>query len=133
MTTIGPFASSSMRRRSGFLRSSAHDGPGGSARETSSMGDRYTTQQRAHPIDQRAVQYGIQRRSIYLIPPSGDDAAWLFEQFDDKEVWQMFGFQGPSRARMIAKHAEGNLVVGVVRRVETKRRIGFVIIFPPTE
>jgi RimJ/RimL family protein N-acetyltransferase len=77
------------------------------------------------------VEYGIQRRTIYLIPPSEEDLAWMFDHFDAEDVWQMFGFLEPAKAEMIARYEKGNVVVGIIRRVDTKKRIGFSICFPP--
>jgi RimJ/RimL family protein N-acetyltransferase len=78
------------------------------------------------------VEYGIQRRSIYLVPPTPEDLEWMFERFDDEEVWTTFGFKEPGRAYMRAKHAEGGLVVGIIRRSMDEARIGFVVVFPPS-
>ena len=78
------------------------------------------------------MEYGIQRRSIYLAPPSADDLGWMFHQFDVDEIWQMFGMPGPGRLRIMRAYRTGNLVVGIMRRVRDKARIGFVVMFPPT-
>ena len=78
------------------------------------------------------MEYGIQRRTIYLTPPDGDDLGWMFLQFDVDEVWQMFGMPGPARLRVMRAYRSGNLVVGIMRRVHDKVRIGFVVMFPPT-
>jgi RimJ/RimL family protein N-acetyltransferase len=79
------------------------------------------------------MQYGIQRRTIYLVPPRDGELEWILDQFDKKEVWSMFGYEGPSRDRMVKSHREGNLVIGVIKRIETRRAIGFVVCFPPTD
>lgn len=78
------------------------------------------------------MEYGIQRRTIYLSPPAGDDLSWMFHQFDVDEIWQMFGLPGPGRLRVMRAYRSGNLVVGIMRRVQGKKRIGFVVMFPPT-
>lgn len=78
------------------------------------------------------MQYGVQRRSIYLVPPTEDDLAWMLDRFDEAYVWKMFGFDGPSKARMKTRFEEGNLVTGIIRRVEDERRIGFSVTYPPT-
>lgn len=80
-----------------------------------------------------AVEYGIQRGTIYLAPPEGDDLEWFLAQFELREIWDMFGFPGPSRKLMEERHASKNLVVGIIRRVEGRRRIGFFVCFPPTD
>jgi RimJ/RimL family protein N-acetyltransferase len=77
------------------------------------------------------MEYGIQRRSIYLAPPEGDDVTFFFNQFDDPEVWQMFGFTKPARTRMMRSYRSGNVVVGILRLAATKKRIGFALCFPP--
>ena len=79
------------------------------------------------------MEYGIQRRTIYLIPPAGPDLGWIFDAFDREEVWGMFGFPGPGRDRIMSQHRDGNLVMGLLKRVEDEKRIGFVTMFPPTD
>ena len=79
------------------------------------------------------MEYGIQRRTIYLRPPTDDDLTWLFHQFDIDEIWQMFGMPGPGRLRIMRHYRSGNLVVGIMHRVQDRVRIGFVVMFPPTE
>ncbi len=56
----------------------------------------------------------------------------MFHQFDVDEVWQMFGMPGPGRLRVMRAYRSGNLVVGILRRVRDRSRIGFVVMFPPT-
>jgi RimJ/RimL family protein N-acetyltransferase len=77
------------------------------------------------------MEYGIQRRSIYLVPPEGKELTWFFEQFQREEIWQLFGFGAPSRPRIMRAYRSGNLVVGMIRKVATKERIGFAMCFPP--
>ncbi|MEL7370850.1 MAG: GNAT family N-acetyltransferase [Myxococcota bacterium] len=79
------------------------------------------------------MEYGIQRRTIYLTPPDSDDLSWMFHQFDIDEVWQMFGMPGPARLRIMRAYRGGNLVVGIMRRTQDTKRVGFVVMFPPTE
>lgn len=43
----------------------------------------------------------------------------------------MFGFEKPSKTRLMRSYRSGNLVVGIIRKAETKKRIGFVVMFPP--
>ena len=78
------------------------------------------------------MEYGIQRRTTYLTPPTSEDLSWMFHQFDVDEVWQMFGMPGPARLRIMRAYRSGNLVVGMMRRARDKRRVGFVVMFPPT-
>jgi RimJ/RimL family protein N-acetyltransferase len=77
------------------------------------------------------MEYGIQRRSIYLAPPENEDIGWFFHQFEEPEVWEMFGFSGPARARLMRAFRSGNLVVGIIHRARDRRRIGFALCFPP--
>lgn len=79
------------------------------------------------------MEYGIQRRSIYLVPPDRFESKWIMDHFDLPEIWEMFGLSGPSRFDMARRHREGHLVVGLLKRVEDQKRIGFVIMYPPTE
>jgi RimJ/RimL family protein N-acetyltransferase len=77
------------------------------------------------------MEYGIQRRTIYLVPPDKPDQLWFYDQFLIEEIWQMFGFPGPSRAKIMRAHRSGNLVIGMIKRVVDKKRIGFGMCFPP--
>ena len=79
------------------------------------------------------MEYGIQRRNIYLVPPEGDDLLWLFDQFDEPEVWRMFGFPGPSRLKIMRAYRSGNVVSAILRRVADRARLGFVVMFPPSQ
>lgn len=79
------------------------------------------------------VEYGIQRRTIYLIPPKGEDLRWIYDCFEKEEVWGMFGFDGPGRTRIVQQHRQGNLVMGLLKRVSDEKRLGFVTMFPPTD
>lgn len=79
------------------------------------------------------VEYGIQRRSIYLTPPTEDDQAYLLDAFEDEEVWSMFGYAEPAKEMMTRRVAEGRVVQGIVRRVEDDRRIGFSLLFAPPD
>lgn len=77
------------------------------------------------------MEYGIQRRSIYLVPAEGEDLIWFFSLFDTAEVYEMFGFYRPSRIKIMRAYREGNLVVGILKRAQDKKRLGFVVMFPP--
>ncbi len=79
------------------------------------------------------MEYGIQRRSIYLIPPDDDALTWLLDQFEVEEVWQMFGFSGPGRMRVLRAFRNGELVTGMIHRASDQQRIGFVVMFAPTD
>lgn len=77
------------------------------------------------------MAYGIQRRTIYIVPPDRDDLRWIFEQFRRSEISDMFGYGEHGPMRMPELYEQGCLVVSVVRRVQSRRRIGFVIMYPP--
>lgn len=77
------------------------------------------------------MEYGIQRRSIYLAPPNSEDLPWFFDQFDTPEVYEMFGFNRPSKTRLMRAYRGGDLVVGMINRLENKKHIGFAVVFPP--
>lgn len=77
------------------------------------------------------VEYGIQRNSIYLTPPTKDDLKYMFKSFNAEEVWGMFGWDGPSEKEIKKRHKKNNLIVGMIRRVSSGARIGFTIGFPP--
>ena len=80
------------------------------------------------------MEYGIQRRTVSISPrPRSEDLGWMFLQFDVDEIWQLFGKPGPSRLRIMRGYRSGNLVVGIMRRVKDRARIGFVVMFPPTD
>ncbi len=77
------------------------------------------------------VEYGIQRRSICLMPAKGDNLEWLFEQYNRDMVWRMFGMAGPGREIIEARHKAGELVLGITYRVSDWTRVGFVTVYPP--
>lgn len=79
------------------------------------------------------MEYGIQRRSIYLTPPMGDDLDYLVDAFEEEDVWSMFGYDGPARERILSLERERTIVRGIIRRVEDDARIGFSALFPPPE
>ncbi len=80
------------------------------------------------------MEYGIQRRTVYLTPPlDDDDRTYILQAFDQEEVWSMFGHSGPARAHMERIEAEGRWVRGVIRRVADDRRIGFSLLFHPPD
>ena len=78
------------------------------------------------------MEYGIQRRTIYLTPPADEDLTWVFNLFDEDFVWQMFGLPGPGKLRIMRAYRTGDLVLGILRRVADRRRTGFVVMFPPS-
>ncbi len=76
------------------------------------------------------MEYGIQRRTIYCVPPE-EDIDWIFSLYDRQDVWEMFGLPGPGRLRIMRTYREGNLVVGLLKRVADDKRIGFAVFYPP--
>lgn len=80
-----------------------------------------------------SVEYGIQRRNIYLVPPEDEDLLWMFGLFDNREVWEMFGLPGPGRMKIMRAYRQGDLVSSMLYRVSDQKRLGFVIMFPPHE
>lgn len=79
------------------------------------------------------MEYGIQRRGIFLRPPTDADLEWLCLLFDEREIWEMFGMEGPARWKIMRLFRDGNIVVGILHTVEPIKRIGFVVMFPPDE
>jgi RimJ/RimL family protein N-acetyltransferase len=78
------------------------------------------------------VKLAIQRRGILLAPPDERlDLPWLFSQFEDPAIWEMFGFNRSGRARIMRGLRRGELVVGILHRIAPRKRIGFVVMFPP--
>ena len=68
------------------------------------------------------MKLGIRRRSIDLVPPSEEDADWVFAS----------GGSGSESTRRAAKEAyrQGKIVVGVIRRNADGKRVGFVLLIP---
>lgn len=77
------------------------------------------------------MEYGIQRRNIYLAPASDEEVLWFCEQFQRQEVWEMFGMDGPSKMVLLRFVRAGDTVVGILWRAYPQKRIGFVVMFPP--
>lgn len=78
------------------------------------------------------MEYGIQRRRVYLIPPDPDDLMWLFQQFEVPQIYEMFGHDAAARTGIVRAYQRGNLIVGIIRNAETRKRLGFVVVFPPS-
>jgi hypothetical protein len=79
------------------------------------------------------VEYGIQRGSICLLPPGGDDVDYVCRAFDEPAIYQSLGLGAPSGAEIRARHRLNSHVFGIIHELTSRTRIGFVIIFPPTE
>jgi len=79
------------------------------------------------------MEYGIQRRGIYLRPTLEPDLRWLFDLFEIEEIWSMFGFHSGGRNEMLRAWRQGDLVTGILVTTEPHQRIGFVIMFPPDD
>lgn len=67
-------------------------------------------------------------KSLRLHPPSADDLEWMARALDRDEVARAFGYSAGAGASISARRAE--LVVGIIERAA--RRVGFVLVFPPT-
>lgn len=79
------------------------------------------------------MKLAMQRRSIYLEPPRGMDLFWVADQFSTPEISEMFVFGDDVRNWHVrAGHRIGTLVIGIMRRVVDRRRIGFVCAAAPT-
>ena len=76
---------------------------------------------------------GIQRRTVYLVPPSVADVEWMLEQFHDPEISEMFGYHHLGSPIMIYRYRAGTLVVATIKLVATRERIGFLVMYPPAE
>lgn len=79
------------------------------------------------------MEYGLQRGRFYLVPPRDGDVEWMIACFDDEEIWSMFGFDEPATAEMRRRVDTGELVIGVLHRLQDRRRIGFTVCFPPKD
>ncbi|HTT07726.1 MAG TPA: GNAT family N-acetyltransferase [Gammaproteobacteria bacterium] len=76
---------------------------------------------------------GIQRRTVYLVPPSVEDLEWMFDQFHNPEISEMFGYLHLGGPIMIYRYSAGALIVATIKLVATRERIGFLIMYPPAE
>ena len=79
------------------------------------------------------MQMGVQHRNIYLVPMAGLDRHWFIRSFAVPEIYTMFGYDAPAMVPMGARLATNELVVGIIRRVADRARIGFVVAYPPTD
>lgn len=72
------------------------------------------------------MKFGVRRRTIALVPPADEDVAWVFSEHGGS-----FSTASESaRRQALAAYRAGKLVVGIIRRVDGDRRIGFVILLP---
>ncbi len=77
------------------------------------------------------MEYGIQRRSVYLVPPDGEDLTWIFKQLEVPAIAEMFGHDAASRTRIRRAQRKGDLILGVIRLAASRKRIGFILVYPP--
>lgn len=77
------------------------------------------------------MRYGIQRRGVYLAPPSGTEMAWIADVLDQEEVWRAFGHEGPAGQVFLERRCQ--TTVGVIHRAVERSRVGFMLAFAPTE
>ena len=59
------------------------------------------------------MEYGIQRRGIYLRPTRYDDLL-VIRTFHPRRNLSMFGFRSESRAEMMRCWRQGDLVTGIL-------------------
>jgi hypothetical protein len=78
------------------------------------------------------MRFGVQRRSIYVVPPGEGDVAWIAGQFDDPQIYLSLGLTSPSGQEITRRFAANDHVFGVIREASTRTRIGFVVMFPPS-
>lgn len=76
------------------------------------------------------MRYGIQRRGVYILPPTEAETAWISGHLEEEEIWRAFGYASPAGADFWARRKE--IEAAVIRRAETRERVGFVLVFPPT-
>lgn len=75
--------------------------------------------------------YGIQRRTVYLVPPTTADLSWMFAHFHHPEISEMFGYEQLGAPSMLIRYRAGTLVVAIIKAVATRKRIGFLVMYPP--
>ena len=73
----------------------------------------------------------IRRRTIVLEPATDADVKWIVDRFDDEDTWKSFRFSGPTAKRAGMTFFALPLITAVIRRADSMKRIGFVIMFPP--
>jgi RimJ/RimL family protein N-acetyltransferase len=77
------------------------------------------------------MEFLIRRRSVVLTPPGAEDLAWIFAEFNERDTWWGFGYDGPSAPTAIAAYFASRVVVMVIRTRDELHRIGFVVLFGP--
>jgi RimJ/RimL family protein N-acetyltransferase len=75
------------------------------------------------------MKFGIQRRSINLVPATDEDVQWIGTQFNKDETWRMFGYGGPARYLAMMSYFQHPSMLGVIRKADTNERIGFIAMF----
>ncbi|MEW5847701.1 MAG: GNAT family N-acetyltransferase [Myxococcota bacterium] len=78
------------------------------------------------------MQCAVQRRSIYLAPPGTMDRHWIAREFSKPHIYEMFGFNSPA-SMLIGNRVRDDLIVGAIRLTSHQVRIGFALMFPPTD
>ncbi len=79
------------------------------------------------------MEYGIQRGTILLAPPDGQERLWITGLYDRDEVWRNFGLPGPASSLFERRVQAGNVISGIAHSVPGGRRLGFMNVFPPKE
>jgi hypothetical protein len=77
------------------------------------------------------VKFGIQRRNIYVCPLVGMDRFWISQQLLVPEIVEMFGYGDDLLAGARIEYGTGRLLLATIRRVEDRKRIGFVSVHAP--
>lgn len=79
-----------------------------------------------------SVKRAIQRRTIYLEPPTGMDMLYVSRQFENPEIRAMFAYGDDIQPYNVRQaHHLGAAVVGIIKRVEDRRRVGFMYMVGP--
>ena len=78
------------------------------------------------------MDYGIQRRGIYIVPPAKEDLQWVARSFENKSIADSFGFYKENAQEVfLNRYNNRDLIVAIIRRVADRQRTGFVIMYPP--
>ncbi|MBI5496208.1 MAG: hypothetical protein HY904_14390 [Deltaproteobacteria bacterium] len=77
------------------------------------------------------MKFGVQRRGIYLAPLRGLDRMWIFSQLEAPEIRDNLGVEEGDQLGLRMEHSLGKIVLGTIRRVVNRQRIGFVAMRHP--
>lgn len=79
------------------------------------------------------MEVSVIRRQVRVDPADDADLMWIFQQFDDPDTWQTFGYAGPAMAEAMTNYLSKTMVLGVVRKIDSAERAGFIVMFAPHE